>query len=51
VENFAAMHDRLVSYGVTITSPPRSMPYGDVLVFQDLCGNKWDLLGPALQTG
>jgi len=32
--------------GVTFVSEPRSEPYGDVVVFVDVAGNKWDLLGP-----
>jgi catechol 2,3-dioxygenase-like lactoylglutathione lyase family enzyme len=47
VDNFTAAFDRLVAYGVRITSQPRTMPYGTVAVFEDICGNKWDLLGPA----
>ena len=27
--------------------PPRVEPYGKVVVFVDVAGNKWDLLGPA----
>lgn len=29
-----------------IVSPPRVEPYGQVAVFRDVAGNKWDLLGP-----
>jgi catechol 2,3-dioxygenase-like lactoylglutathione lyase family enzyme len=47
VDNFTAAFDRLVAQGVRITSHPRTMPYGTVAVFEDICGNKWDLLGPA----
>jgi catechol 2,3-dioxygenase-like lactoylglutathione lyase family enzyme len=46
VDNFTAAFDRLVAHGVRITSQPRTMPYGTVAVFEDICGNKWDLLGP-----
>ncbi len=27
--------------------PPRSETYGWVVVFRDICGNLWDLIGPA----
>ncbi len=27
--------------------PPRREPYGQVAVFLDIAGNRWDLLGPA----
>lgn len=30
--------------GVTFNEEPRVEVYGTVVVFQDLCGNKWDLL-------
>ena len=26
---------------------PRTEPYGQVVVFRDIAGNKWDLIGPA----
>ncbi len=45
VDDFDETYARLQAAGVTITSPPRTMPYGTVAVFEDLCGNKWDLLG------
>jgi catechol 2,3-dioxygenase-like lactoylglutathione lyase family enzyme len=31
--------------GVTFTEEPRDEPYGWVVVFLDLYGNKWDLVG------
>ena len=46
VDDFDATYARLVSAGVEFTMPPRSEPYGQVAVFRDLEGNKWDLLGP-----
>jgi catechol 2,3-dioxygenase-like lactoylglutathione lyase family enzyme len=47
VDDFDATHARLVARGVEIVGPPRREPYGSVLVFRDLVGNRWDLLGPA----
>jgi catechol 2,3-dioxygenase-like lactoylglutathione lyase family enzyme len=47
VDDFDATHRRLVEAGVEIVRPPRAEPYGRVMVFRDLCGNRWDLLGPA----
>jgi hypothetical protein len=32
--------------GVTFVTAPRREPYGQVAVFEDLEGNRWDLLGP-----
>ncbi len=30
--------------GITFTEQPREEAYGTVVVFEDLYGNKWDLL-------
>jgi catechol 2,3-dioxygenase-like lactoylglutathione lyase family enzyme len=46
VEDFGATFARLSAARVEFVSPPRSEPYGDVAVFLDLEGNRWDLLGP-----
>jgi hypothetical protein len=35
----------MVAAGVTFLTPPRVEPYGQVAVFLDIAGNKWDLLG------
>lgn len=32
--------------GVTFIRPPSEEPYGTVAVFEDLYGNKWDLIQP-----
>lgn len=32
--------------GVRFAERPRSEPYGKVVVFLDLCGNRWDLIEP-----
>ncbi len=48
VDDFDAVHRRLVDAGATIHGEPRHEPYGTVVVFEDLCGNKWDLLGPVM---
>jgi catechol 2,3-dioxygenase-like lactoylglutathione lyase family enzyme len=47
VDDFDAAHARMTAAGVTFVSPPRREPYGQVAVFTDIAGNKWDLLGPA----
>ena len=47
VEDFDATYRRMVAAGVTFVRPPRTEAYGQVAVFLDLAGNKWDLLGPA----
>lgn len=46
VDDFAASHRRLADAGVRFVTEPRTEPYGEVAVFLDLCGNRWDLLGP-----
>ncbi len=46
VEDFDAAHARLVAAGATIVRPPHTEQYGRVLVFEDIAGNRWDLLGP-----
>lgn len=46
VEDFEAAYARLESAGVPFASAPRAEPYGRVVVFTDIAGNKWDLIGP-----
>jgi catechol 2,3-dioxygenase-like lactoylglutathione lyase family enzyme len=46
-DDFARDHARMVAAGVTFLEEPRHEPYGSVAVFQDLYGNRWDLLQPA----
>ncbi|MBM0257444.1 VOC family protein [Micromonospora sp. 4G55] len=47
VDDFDAVHRRMVDAGVEFVRPPRTEPYGRVAVFRDIAGNRWDLLGPA----
>ena len=47
VDDFAQAHARMLSAGVTFVTDPRTEPYGQVAVFLDVAGNRWDLLGPA----
>jgi uncharacterized glyoxalase superfamily protein PhnB len=46
VDDFEAMYDRLAAAGVEFVTPPRTEPYGQVTVFVDIAGNRWDLVGP-----
>ena len=48
VDDFDATYERMINAGVQFVSAPRSEPYGQVAVFEDLEGNRWDLLGPVL---
>ena len=46
VDDFDAALSRMTAAGVEFVGPPRSERYGRVVVFKDIAGNKWDLLGP-----
>ena len=46
VDDFAAAYARMTQAGVEFLGAPRSEPYGQVVVFRDIAGNTWDLLGP-----
>ncbi|MFD4527597.1 VOC family protein [Streptomyces sp. NPDC058470] len=46
-DDFARDYTRMRAAGVTFLEEPRHEPYGSVVVFQDLYGNRWDLLQPA----
>ena len=46
VADFDASYKRMVAAGVSFRGEPRDEPYGRVVVFYDLAGNPWDLLGP-----
>lgn len=47
VDDFDASYARMRAAGVEFVTPPRTEAYGQVAVFLDLEGNRWDLLGPA----
>lgn len=46
VDDFQASYDRMRDNGVQFVTEPRHEPYGQVAVFVDIAGNRWDLLGP-----
>ncbi|WP_030763244.1 VOC family protein [Streptomyces sp. NRRL F-2664] len=46
-DDFARDHARMTGEGVRFLEAPRHEPYGSVAVFEDLYGNRWDLLQPA----
>ncbi len=46
VDDFGATHARMVAAGVRFITVPRVESYGQVAVFLDIEGNRWDLLGP-----
>jgi catechol 2,3-dioxygenase-like lactoylglutathione lyase family enzyme len=45
VDDVASSYRRMVDAGVRFVSPPRTESYGQVAVFLDVAGNRWDLLG------
>lgn len=46
-DDFAGTYDAMRERGVQFLEEPRDEPYGRVVVFADLYGNKWDLLEPS----
>lgn len=46
-DDFAVAHRRMSEAGIRFTQEPRLEAYGWVVVWEDLYGNRWDLLGPA----
>ena len=47
VDDFEASYERLAEANVEFVTQPRTESYGRVVVFRDISGNKWDLIGPA----
>jgi catechol 2,3-dioxygenase-like lactoylglutathione lyase family enzyme len=45
-DNFDRDHAEYQRYGVNFIEEPRTEPYGRVAVFEDLYGNRWDLIQP-----
>ena len=45
-DDVARDHAAFAGRGVRFLEPPRHEPYGTVAVFEDLYGNKWDLIEP-----
>lgn len=45
-DDFAGDHARMLAAGVKFLEEPRHEAYGTVAVFEDLYGNRWDLLQP-----
>jgi len=46
-DDFGRDHGAYVERGVRFVEEPRHEAYGSVAVFEDLYGNRWDLLQPA----
>ena len=45
-DDFAGDHRRMQAAGVRFLEEPRHEAYGSVAVFEDLYGNRWDLIQP-----
>ncbi|MGL4488555.1 MAG: VOC family protein [Rhizobiaceae bacterium] len=43
-DDFERDHKRFVAHGVRFKEEPRHEVYGSVAVFEDVCGNLWDLI-------
>jgi len=43
-DDFERDYQALLAKGVTFVRPRKSEPYGTVAVFEDLYGNRWDLI-------
>ncbi len=46
VADFEQQYHRMRTLGVEFVGQPRREAYGQVAVFLDVAGNRWDLLGP-----
>lgn len=45
-DDFTRDHEALTARGVHFVEAPRDEAYGKVAVFEDLYGNRWDLIEP-----
>jgi catechol 2,3-dioxygenase-like lactoylglutathione lyase family enzyme len=45
-DDFWRDYNDMLSVGIKFVRPPKTASYGTVAVFEDLCGNLWDLVGP-----
>jgi catechol 2,3-dioxygenase-like lactoylglutathione lyase family enzyme len=45
-DDFSRDHTLFSQHGVQFLEQPRHEPYGTVAVFEDLYGNRWDLIEP-----
>ena len=45
-DDFAGDYERYKARGVRFVEEPRHEAYGSVVVFEDLYGNRWDLIQP-----
>lgn len=50
-DDFARDHFAYTQRGIRFVEAPRREPYGMVAVFEDIYGNRWDLIGPLIIGG
>ncbi|HYN45936.1 MAG TPA: VOC family protein [Allosphingosinicella sp.] len=43
-DDFERDHAAMLGRGIAFVREPKAAPYGKVAVFEDLCGNLWDLV-------
>ena len=43
-EDFASSYAQMIERGIKFVEHPRKESYGTVAVFQDIYGNRWDLI-------
>ena len=43
-DDFWRDYNRMTAEGITFIRPPSEAPYATVAVFEDLYGNRWDLV-------
>jgi uncharacterized glyoxalase superfamily protein PhnB len=48
-DNFTETYQRYLSNGIEFTESPRNESFGQVVVFKDKYGNKWDLIENRIQ--
>lgn len=48
VDDFDAQYERMRAADVEFDEQPRVEAYGRVVVFRDIAGNPWDLIGPTV---
>nr|WP_242152862.1 MULTISPECIES: VOC family protein [unclassified Sphingomonas] len=50
-DDFARDHLAYTQRGIRFVEAPRHEPYGTAAVFEDLYGNRWDLIEPSVGKG
>ena len=45
-DDFWRDYQAMLAAGIQFVRPPKAADYGTVAVFEDLYGNRWDLIGP-----